>query len=487
MAQPTKAHTRKKGKKSSRIHSKTQEPAKSRKKRTKSIASKLPASKLAASASSSAKHLPEDLRQASPQNSKELKSKSPKNKASPKNTTQKSAHAAEHDVLTRYMEELSHIPLFTPEDEQSRAAALETHELHTWKLLLKSPRGLEHIILEAVEAEEPLRHGLDKLAQSYRRAAARTKGKTLRASPTRTRSIEELAPALREFDMDKERLERIMARLRREVWGRRYIDGNAAFRLNHADLTPLEKSFGNTLRERNRFVRANLRLVVSVARNFHNYRIPFIDLIQEGNVGLLKAVHRFDHRRGFRFSTYAHWWIRQSIERAIINKGSQVRLPVHVIDSRRRVARAKKHLRQTLGRAPTLHEISQSAELPKAKVQQVIDGIHQDPISLNESVGGDDTRSHIDLVRDDSKPGIEDALIREKTHDQIRVLLQHLNPIEKDVIRRRFGLGSDDDQTLEEIGKIYNLSRERVRQIQAQGLQKIRRLCNRRESVRARL
>jgi RNA polymerase primary sigma factor len=221
--------------------------------------------------------------------------------------------------------------------------------------------------------------------------------------------------------------------------------------------------------------------VVSVARNFHHYRIPFIDLIQEGNVGLMKAVHRFDHRRGFRFSTYAHWWIRQSIERAIINKGSQVRLPVHVIDSRRQIGRATAKLTQRLGRSPTPAEISKTAKMPKTKVEQILGGVQQDPVSLDESVGGDDPRKFLDLVRDENAVGLDEALIRENTHERVRELLHLLNPIEKDIIRRRFGLGDDTDQTLDEIGKLYNLSRERVRQIQAQGLMKMRRMCERRK------
>ena len=195
----------------------------------------------------------------------------------------------------------------------------------------------------------------------------------------------------------------------------------------------------------------------------------------------MKAVHRFDHRRGFRFSTYAHWWIRQSIERAIINKGSQVRLPVHVIDSRRQIGRATARLTQNLGRSPTSAEISRSIKIPKLKIEQILNGIQQDPVSLDESVGGDDPRKFLDLVRDDSRPPIDTSVIRENTHDRVRELLTNLNPIEKDIIRRRFGLGDDSDQTLDEIGKIYNLSRERVRQIQAQGLMKMRRMCERRQ------
>lgn len=385
------------------------------------------------------------------------------------------------DLLASYMDQLSRIPLFTPQEELENARKLEELELATWNLLLLRPRAVEHALAEAGELEGPVRKNIEKLLQSYRRAAARTKSRKIAPHPVRQKLIDAISREMRSADYDKEILERVMQRIRREVWGRRVIDANPAFRLTHQDLTDIEKSRGAARRMRNNFVRANLRLVVSVARNFHHYRIPFIDLIQEGNVGLMKAVHRFDHRRGFRFSTYAHWWIRQSIERAIINKGSQVRLPVHVIDSRRQVGRASARLTQKLGRAPTAQELSEHLEMPKTKVEQILNGVQQDPVSLDESVSNDDPRKFLDLVRDEDQPALDEALIRENTHDRVRELLQMLNPIEKDIIRRRFGLGDDSDQTLDQIGKIYNLSRERVRQIQAQGLQKMRRMCERRQ------
>ena len=385
------------------------------------------------------------------------------------------------DLLASYMEQLSHIPLFTPDQELQNARHLETLELLTWRLVLQTPKGVIHLNSEAGELEPPLRADIEALEQNYHRAAARSHKRKLGTPPSREKVIERLCQALRFADFDKELLDRVLGHVRREVWGRRVLTANQAFRITHADLTDIEKARGTALRARNNFVRANLRLVVSVARNFHHYRIPFIDLIQEGNVGLMKAVHRFDHRRGFRFSTYAHWWIRQSIERAIINKGSQVRLPVHVIDSRRQVGRASARLTQKLGRSPTPVEISKSVKMPPEKVEQILSGIQQDPVSLDESVSGDDPRKFLDLVRDENSPALDEALIRENTHERVRELLHLLNPIEKDIIRRRFGLGNDSDQTLDEIGKIYNLSRERVRQIQAQGLMKMRRMCERRK------
>jgi RNA polymerase primary sigma factor len=398
----------------------------------------------------------------------------------------KQAPEAGKDLLASYMDQLSHIPLFTPAEELQHAQDLECLELGIWQKILAHPKGALHVMAEcadreAAATESQITLDLKALTQSFGRAAHRSYSRALGVPPVRQRLIDALATALRFADFDKELLERVMGRIRKEVWARRVLGVNVAYRLTHHDLTGIEQARGTSLRARNDFVRANLRLVIAVARRFHYVKVSFIDLIQEGNVGLMKAVHRFDHRRGFRFSTYAHWWIRQSIERAVINKGSQVRLPVHVIDSRRQVGRASAKLQQSLGRAPTPTEIGQSVKLPAEKVEQILGGIVQDPISLDEPVGDNDPRKFLDRVRDDNVLAVDEALIRENTHEHVRELLHLLNPIEKDIIRRRFGLGTDSDQTLDEIGRIYNLSRERVRQIQAQGLLKMRRMCERRE------
>jgi RNA polymerase primary sigma factor len=385
------------------------------------------------------------------------------------------------DMLAAYMGQLGNIPLYTAADELEYARQLEVHELRAWTHILHHPKAVACLIEEAEGLLPEIHDALENLRESYRRAAARSFSRELSPSPRRQRLVEHLAGALRRVDYDKERLERVMVHLRHEVWGRRVLSTRAAYRLTHADLTRIEQERGHGMRIRNDFVRANLRLVVSVARHFHQYKINFIDLIQEGNVGLLKAVHRFDHRRGFRFSTYAHWWIRQSIERAIINKGSQVRLPVHIIDARRQVARATTKLTQSLGRSPSTEELSLTTGMPLPKLESLMQGVVEDPVSLDEPVGGNDARKFLDLVRDDQTPALDESLIRENTHEHVRELLHQLNPIEKDIIRRRFGLGTDSDQTLDEIGLMYNLSRERVRQIQAQGLMKMRRMCERRQ------
>jgi RNA polymerase primary sigma factor len=413
---------------------------------------------------------------------KKLEAKLAKEKKTPARKEPARPPGGKKDILAAYMDQLSLIPLFTAEQENTQAKEILELDLRVWQTVLAAPKGVQHLLQTMADQEdsETLRPKIDNLLQHYQQIAARSSERKLPLHEGLQKQIEALAQELREFDSDKEILDQVMHRLRREVWSRRVIDATPAFRVTHNDMTDIERAYGALLRARNAFVRANLRLVVSVARNFHRYKIPFIDLIQEGNVGLMKAVHRFDHNRGFRFSTYAHWWIRQSIERAIINKGSQVRLPVHVIDSKRQVGRATKQLTQEFGRLPTTSELSDKLQMSPSKVDQVLSGVQPDPVSLDESIGSDDQRKFLDMLRDDES-AIDETLIRENTHARVREMLHMLNPIEKDIIRRRFGIGDDSDQTLDEIGKIYNLSRERVRQIQAQGLQKIRRMCERRQ------
>ena len=403
--------------------------------------------------------------------------KAPKKKAPPKKA---GARVGTIDGLSQYMKQLSHIPLFTADQESEKAKELESFCVETWSIILNHPGMLEVLVQSSDDLEAETKESLAKLTGSYKRAAAKSDTLSKRKNSKRDELITRVSMELKNWDSDNALLDRILSGLRGLVWQPTHT-ATGIFEITEKQLITLERSRGFTLRTRNQFVRANLRLVISVAKKFHNDKLAFIDLIQEGNIGLLKAVHRFDYRRGFRFSTYAHWWIRQSIERAIINKGSQVRLPVHVIDSRRQVKRTVNSLNHTLGRSPSSEEVAKSLQLPLAKVEDIQNGINPDPVSLDEELSSSDPRRFVDLVRDQSRPAIDEALIRENTLERIQDLMGLLNPMERDIIIRRFGIGDDTDQTLDEIGQRYNLSRERVRQIQVQGLAKMRRMCDRRQ------
>ena len=394
----------------------------------------------------------------------------------------KKARAPSDDTMSAYLAQLSHISLYTADEEQAQARKIESLELEFWQQALSYPATAELTLgFLPEDAETEATELLTKLCQSYRRAIKRAGGAAnIKPHSSRTKLVDTLSTSLRQADADNELLDAVADNARATFLKcDAEVDNSPALSEDH--LVSLERARGAALRARNNFVRANLRLVVSVSKRFHNRNIPFLDLIQEGNVGLMKAVHRFDYRRGFRFSTYAHWWIRQSIERAIINKGSQVRLPVHVVDSRRQLQKAISKLRQRLGRSPSTGEIAAKTDQPVRKVEELLRSIQVDLLSLDEGLGDSDSRKVVDLIRDPNRPAIDDAVIRENTIERIRELMVQLNPMERDIIQRRFGLGHDEDETLDEIGRSYNLSRERVRQIQVQGLAKMRRMCDRRD------
>src|SRR5690606_9552165 len=226
---------------------------------------------------------------------------------------------------------------------------------------------------------------------------------------------------------------------------------------------------------KNGFVKANLRLVVSIARRFNHGRMPLQDLIQEGNIGLMKAVDRFDHRKGFRFSTYGSWWIRHAISRAIADKGRAVRLPVHMIDAYHKVSRARRELETLKGREPTAEELAEHTGLAASKIEKMDTLLLEQPISLDRPISEDDGRKVIDTLEDEGIALPGEGLEADALSEQVRDVITGLRPIEADILRKRFGLASENEATLKEIGEQSSPSRERIRQLQERALGKIRR------------
>jgi RNA polymerase primary sigma factor len=223
---------------------------------------------------------------------------------------------------------------------------------------------------------------------------------------------------------------------------------------------------------KNELITRNLRLVVNIAKNYVGRGLPLLDLIQEGNIGLMKAVDKFKHEKGFKFSTYATWWIRQAITRALIDQTKTIRVPVHMMEFYNRVTKGSRELTQVLGREPTDEEIAKRLQVPTKKVEDVYRAI-QDPIALQTPVGDEDTELE-DFIGDKSSPSPYNEAETKEVSIYIQKVLCTLTPKEERVIRMRFGIGVDRDHTLEEVGRHLTITRERVRQIEAKALRKLK-------------
>jgi RNA polymerase primary sigma factor len=378
--------------------------------------------------------------------------------------------------LSMYFRDMAELDVLRPEEEFTSARELEALEIVLWEAVLAHAPAADHV-LAAIELVQPLPPEARALRKAAEDAQARTWSKL----------VGKAARKLRASDNDHLFIDAALCAIDRISVGigvrGATVGGLGRERARAEWLRRVEAANRAAAAARNDFVKANLRLVVSIARRFNHGRMALADLIQEGNLGLMKAVERYDYRRGFRFSTYASWWIRHAISRALADKGREVRLPVHMIDAQHRLTKARRQLTGQLGRQPTSEELATATQMPLDKIEKMRSWLLESSVSLDKPVGDDEGRVLGEVLEDPDREAVSptEDLEWEALTTEVRDLLRELRPIEADILRQRFGLGTEQELTLKEIGDKYNLSRERIRQLQEQALGKMRRALARRD------
>jgi RNA polymerase primary sigma factor len=337
--------------------------------------------------------------------------------------------SATHDPVRMYLREIGKVPLLTAAQEVDLAMRIEGGQLAA-ELLASTERT----------------DGLDR---------------------RRFQQVVEAVVRIRAHQLDPEQ------KLRREGIGRETVD-RGYLPPSRVHATPfLRRVAADVDRARGKLIEANLRLVVSMAKRYAHRGMPFLDLAQEGNLGLIRAVEKFDYRKGYKFSTFATWWIRQGLTRAIADQSRTIRVPVHMTEYMNTIARAQRDLVQILGRDPDPEEIGRRVGLPAERVRQILE-LYRDPISLETPVDDQEDATLGDFIEDRDAVPLPDAASRTLFQEQLETVLHTLDDRERGIIQRRFGLLGGEPGTLEEVGRVFGVTRERIRQIESKTLCKLR-------------
>ena len=395
----------------------------------------------------------------------------------------------DRSALSLYFREMGAVDLMSPDVERQSAMKIVSKREAFWRAIFDYPPFIDGIValIKEILSEERCPHELlDELTKSSRAARDReTRANKEAFAKSADETAQEMSMADPDGDASLVVVESLLAILRGDTDNLRI-----QVTLPRKDSQPYQRYVDAVTQaeselwdNKNAFVRANLRLVVTMARRFNRGRMSLPDLIQEGNIGLMKAVDRFDPRRGFRFSTYGSWWIRHAISRALADKGREVRVPVHMLELHHKLARVRRAFELQEGRPPDDAELAKLADVPLEKIERMRQCLLDQGPSLDTPLSEQDGRTGADLLVDELAPTAGDRLATQALGAKVKEFMGRLPPIEADVLRKRFGLDRDDPMTLREIGEQYSLSRERIRQLQEQALGRIRRELRRNDMI----